>query len=105
MKTALAACAVVLAGPLLVCAADFQGKDAVRELKNGEAQVYARVQEGRVGKYPDVRAEFVFAHEIVVSVNGPKVKTRPEAIRFCEGLGEKGQWNLPTFTEFLQSLV
>ncbi|MBI5595858.1 MAG: hypothetical protein HY928_07190 [Elusimicrobia bacterium] len=79
----------------------FKPKSPPVELKNGEGQVWARVEKGAAGGRAAPRVTTSFDHKVVVVARSAKAKGWDEARGACRKLAPAGAWDLPTEEDYM----
>lgn len=79
----------------------FKPKGAPVELKNGEGEVWARVEKGTANGLPASRVTTSFDHKVVLVARGGKAKSWDEARAACRKLAPAGKWDLPTEEDYM----
>lgn len=83
----------------------FKPRSGPVELKNGEGQVWARVEKGTAGGLPASRVTTSFDHKVLVVAKGAKAKGWDEARAACRNLAPAGKWDLPTDEDYLTLIL
>lgn len=79
----------------------FKRKSGPVELKNGEGQVWARVEKGTANGLPASLVRTSFDHKVVVVARAAKAKAWDEARAACRALAPAGAWDLPTQEDYM----
>lgn len=83
----------------------FKPGSAAVELKNGEGEVWARVDKGTANGLPASRVRTSFDHKTLVAARGDRVSTWDEARALCRAMSPAGNWDLPTETDHMTLLM
>lgn len=79
----------------------FKPRSSATELKNGEGQVWARVETGEANGLPAARVRTSFDHKEIVVARAAKAKSWDSARAACRKLAPAGAWDLPLEEDYM----